>query len=815
MKSPIDRSPHPRDPRVPGWNVRVACGLFLGWLLLSHAGPVLELTAGVRAWYPPAALLAAVCMVWGARALVPIIGAASVEIVLLPATSAPLWRVLLVSAGLKAIYWIAARALRRRSFDLTFSTPGDVTHFALVFIAAGAAAALFNTVADFGIAGLPRTEALLSFRTFWIGDVVAVIAFAPALIVGAQWLARGGGSSPRISPERWLLSRPVGALLQLLAIPLALLLSTALASTVGFFSFAICFLPLGWIALTRGARMAAFANVLLTVGAMWLVHGSGVASPKRLEIQAFVGLLTLTGLLVGSVADERERAFALLGDSEERYRRLVELLPDPLLVHAGGRVLFANGAAATVLGARDAAALVGTSLAELAAPRSREVIEERVRVLGEGRGVPLTHHTMNRLDGAGTVDVESVSIPFTYQGQNAALTVARNVTTRVRLEEDLRHAQRMEAVGRLAGGVAHDFNNLLTVILSYSELVMAQVAHDPVLSSDIGEIRQAADRAASLTRQLLSFSRRQVLQPAPLELNDVVRGAEAMLRRLIGPEIEIVARLDPAVGKVFADQGQLEQVIMNLVVNARDAMPEGGTLTVETGIVDAAAAPPAARAASGADRFAMILVRDTGKGMDAETMRRIFDPFFTTKEVGQGTGLGLATVHGIIQQSGGAVAVDSEVGTGSEFRILLPALACDVAAPACAAGELTAGPTPQGCGRVLLVEDEAAVREGVRRMLGASGFDVVEARDGAAALGALDTHGGSFELVLSDVAMPVVDGRQLAREVRARWPSLPIVLMSGFADPEGLARDVPGITLLQKPLKAAALAAAIRTAVRR
>ena len=799
------------EPRVRAMDMRIAGGLFLGWILLSRAGPMLALAPGVRAWYPPAALLAAACVLWGARALVPIIAASSALILWLPSTpSEPLWRVLLVSALLKALYWVAARALLIRRFSLTFSTPPDVARFAAVFVAAGALRATVYTLDAVGTGGVPDPDALLLLRGFWIGDVVAVVALAPAMIVAVEWWSR---VSPDVLSEalRWVRARwSLKSILQLLSVPLALLAAVALSPSVGFFSFALCFLPLGWVALTHGARAAAVVNVGLTLGAVSLAQGNSMLAPKVLELQAFVGMLALTGLLVGSLADERQRAFALLGDSEERYRRLVELLPDPLLVHIEGRVLFANGAAAGVLGATDAAALVGTSLAALGTPRTKGVIEGRIRALGAGHAVPLTHHTLHRVDGSGTVEVEAVSIPFTYQGAAAALTVARDVTARVRLEEELRHAQRMEAVGRLAGGVARDFNNLLTVIISYSELILAQSAGDPGLSRDIAEIRHAADRAAALTRQLLSFSRRQVMQPAQLDVNDVVHGAEALLRRLIGPEIEIVAHLAPSAGSVFADRGQLEQVIMNLVVNARDAMPDGGTLSVETGSVAAADAPAAARAASSAGRFATIVVRDTGKGMDAETMRRIFDPFFTTKEVGRGTGLGLATVHGIIEQSGGAVSVESRVGEGSEFRILLPALGHDAIDVTPFLAE-TKSPSPdaRGSGRVLLVEDDDAVRAGLRRMLAASGYDVAEAEDGASAIAALAAGQGGFEVLLSDIAMPFVDGRELAREVRRRWPSLPIILMSGFADPDILERDVPGVTLLQKPLEPTTLLAAI------
>jgi nitrogen-specific signal transduction histidine kinase len=393
--------------------------------------------------------------------------------------------------------------------------------------------------------------------------------------------------------------------------------------------------------------------------------------------------------------------------------------------------------------------------------------------------------------------------------------VARDVTARVRLEEELRHAQRMEAVGRLAGGVAHDFNNLLTVIISYSELLTAQLSHDPRLSRDVQEIRHAADRAAALTRQLLSFSRRQVLQPAALDINDVVRDTEGLLRRLIGPEIEIVARIDPAAGMVFVDKGQLEQVIVNLVVNARDAMLDGGVLTVETQLVRAIDAPASARAHTNADHFAAIVVRDTGAGMDEATLSRIFDPFFTTKEIGRGTGLGLSTVHGILEQSGGAVTVESRVGIGSEFRILLPSFGAVHASAAEAPPpdtRLALRRPTHAQRRVLLVEDDAAVRAGLRRMLDAAGYDVVEAVDGAAALDALQRTAPHVNVVLSDVAMPSLDGRALARELRARWPALPLILMSGFADRAAFS-ELPGLVVLQKPLAADALVSAIETAV--
>jgi signal transduction histidine kinase/CheY-like chemotaxis protein len=419
---------------------------------------------------------------------------------------------------------------------------------------------------------------------------------------------------------------------------------------------------------------------------------------------------------------------------------------------------------------------------------------------------------VRKLDNSGIVEMESVSIPFSFQGRAAKLSVGRDVTSRVRLEEELRQAQRMEAVGRLAGGVAHDFNNLLTVITSYSELILGGLPVDDPLVEDVRAIHHAADRAAALTRQLLSFSRRQVLQTQAVDVSEAVRDTEALLRRLISSEIRIVSHLDPSAGKVLTDRGQLEQVIVNLAVNARDAMPDGGTLTIETRRIDARDEPATARSSRSAAHYSQIEVRDTGIGIDADTLRHVFDPFFTTKAVGQGTGLGLATVHAIIEQAGGTILVDSEVGVGTSFRILLPMLAEDHEHAADADGAESSA-SGFGRGRVLLVEDEDAVRQILRRTLVKAGYAVVEAVDGLDALGIIETQVQSLDLVLSDVAMPRMDGRQLADHIRVRWPALPVVMMSGFADPDMVGNN-PGVTLLLlKPFTTNTLISAIQDAL--
>ena len=792
----------------PSWNLWIALGLFSGWIVLGTIGPLFELAPQVRAWYPPAALLAAAVTIWGARALVPIMLAATITAVFGAPDSEPLWRVLTVSALLKVTYWAASTALRRFGFNRAFSRPIDVVTFAAVFSVAAAVSGLIAVTDLRLLSARGAIDTALLVRSFWVGDMVAVFALAPAMIILADWLPRSRGDVARMARSLDLSRRNLA---QAASIPVALLLATVLSPAVGFFAYTLCFIPLGWIALVHGPRVAALANVASVVGALASVHSLTSDAPQSLTVQAFTIMLVLTGLTIGSVADEREHAFAMLGESEAQYRRLVELLPDPVLVHVGGRIVFANTAAARVHGSGTPAALTGMRLLDLAAPQSRELSAERLKALAEGKVLNLARHTVRRVDGGGTVEVESTSIPFNFQGKDAVLTVARDVTIRTRLEDQLRHAQRMEAVGRLAGGVAHDFNNLLTVITSYSELILAGLDTDVPLAHDVREIHHAANRAASLTRQLLTFSRRQVLQPAPMDVSDTVRLTQVMLRRLIGPEIEIVAHLDAAAGIVLADKGQFEQVIVNLAVNARDAMPNGGTLTLETRSVLAADDEATARCAIRAERYAVLVVRDTGVGIDARTLTQIFDPFFTTKEVGQGTGLGLATAHGIVEQSGGTVVVRSTLGAGTEFRILLPNVASEpepVEAPPVSATE-----SLRGKGRVLLVEDDANVRAIVIRTLRGVGYEVTEAADGVDAMSFLEARDPGVDVVISDVAMPKMDGRQLALLVRERWPDVPLVMMSGYANPELFTDISPGLTLLLKPFRAADLLAAVEEAL--
>jgi nitrogen-specific signal transduction histidine kinase len=384
-----------------------------------------------------------------------------------------------------------------------------------------------------------------------------------------------------------------------------------------------------------------------------------------------------------------------------------------------------------------------------------------------------------------------------------------DMTERRLLESQLLQAQKMEAVGRLAGGVAHDFNNSLGVILGYTELLLRQA--DAGQKGKLEQIRKATERAAGLTRQLLAFSRKQVVDPRVLDLNLLLSDLETMLGRLIGEDIDLAMVPGEALGQVKADAGQLEQVVMNLCVNARDAMPDGGLLRLETSnvVLDAAHASRLESMAPG--RYVMLAVSDSGCGISRETLSRIFEPFFTTKAEGKGTGLGLAMVYGIVKQAGGHVAVYSEVGEGSTFRVYLPRIDEAVAAG-------VADPTPmpdRGWETILLVEDEEALRAITQEILSEHGYRVLEASGGDQALAIARDHPEPIHLVLTDVVLPGTNGRVLARALAATRPGIQVLFMSGYTDDVIAHRGVlePGTLLLEKPFTVLALLRLVRAAL--
>jgi signal transduction histidine kinase len=383
---------------------------------------------------------------------------------------------------------------------------------------------------------------------------------------------------------------------------------------------------------------------------------------------------------------------------------------------------------------------------------------------------------------------------------------------RHKTEAAFRQAQRLEAVGRLAGGVAHDFNNMLTAITGYGEMIRMGLPDGDAMREDVEEILKAAQRAAGLTRQLLAFSRQQVLQPRHFCLNDVVNGMEGMLRRLISEDIELRISLDPDLAWTKADPGQFEQVIMNLCVNARDAMPEGGRLTIETANIDMDMTETGEHSVLGTEQHVMLAVSDTGIGMDAETKARIYEPFFTTKTPDKGTGLGLPTVYGIVKQSGGDILVYSEVGHGTTFKVFLPK-ATEVSGEAVL--ERPRRAIPGGTETVLLAEDEDAVRKLAQRVLERAGYNVLTAKDGADALRVAESHSDVIHLLVTDMVMPAMNGRQLAERLRAAQPDMRTLYLSGYTDSSVVRQGLlnGGEQFLQKPFTNDTLTRRVRDAL--
>jgi hypothetical protein len=397
-----------------------------------------------------------------------------------------------------------------------------------------------------------------------------------------------------------------------------------------------------------------------------------------------------------------------------------------------------------------------------------------------------------------TFDVELISHELAYAGRRVRLVVAQDISERKHLEGQLRQAQKMEAIGRLAGGVAHDFNNLLMVIKGHTELLLSLLAPGDQITRKIQQIDRSADRAATLTRQLLAFSRMQVLQPQVMNLNTIVEEMGKLLPRLIGEDIELAIHTASDLGMIRADASQMEQVLMNLAVNARDAMPNGGKLLIETSNLELDQGYTSTHPLMKPGSYVQLVVTDNGTGMDAETQAHIFEPFFTTKEKGKGTGLGLATVYGIVKQSGGFIWVYSEVDQGTSFKIYLPRVDQVEEHPGI---PRPISEIPKGTETVLLAEDEQDVREIARQFLETGGYEVIEAKDGADAIRLAAEHRGKIDLLVTDMVMPGMTGQELAVCLQREHPGLCVVFMSGYSEHAAteMADADPSVRLLSKP----------------
>ena len=505
-------------------------------------------------------------------------------------------------------------------------------------------------------------------------------------------------------------------------------------------------------------------------------------------------------LLVRSIryATERGRAVEALERREEHYRSLIEHSLDLIsILNIDGTIRYASPSHERVLG-YGLEDLVGQNVFTfIHADDLGSVRDAFARADGEASLECRFRHK----DGSWRI-LESFGRNLSHLPGVAGLVVnSRDVTERKRLEEQLHHSQRLEAVGRLAGGVAHDFNNLLMVITGYSQMLLEGMNPGDPQHGDLEQVVKAAERATDLTRQLLAFSRRQVVRPVVLNLNGLVKDMDRMLRRVIGEDIQLIASLDPELKTVRADPGQLEQVVLNLAVNARDAMPNGGHLTLETANLQVTEDFARSQVAPKPGPYAMLSMQDTGCGMDAEVLARLFEPFFTTKD--NGTGLGLSTSYGIIKQSGGDIWVDSKPGRGTTFRIYLP-VAEEPAEPAQVAG---GAPNLRGAETILLVEDEDGVRRVVESMLARHGYNVLSSASCGEAMALAERYAGPIHLLITDMVMPGMSGRAMAESLVARRPETKILYVSGYGGP---VEGGEAVGFLQKPFTNEELALKIR-----
>jgi PAS domain S-box-containing protein len=505
----------------------------------------------------------------------------------------------------------------------------------------------------------------------------------------------------------------------------------------------------------------------------------------------------------------RQRLVACF-EVQTRLAAIVDCSNDAIIATSlGGMIHSWNPAAERLFGYR-AEEVLGQSLRLLIPPDQAAELPALLQRIAQGERIADYETVRVRKDGR-RLDVALSMAPLT--GPTGRITgtsaTCHDITERKQLEEQLRQAQKMEGIGQLAGGVAHDFNNLLTVINGFSELLTLQLAPTDPHRGPLEEILKAGERAAGLTQQLLAFSRRQALLPQVVDLNGIVADTEALLRRLLGEDIDLLAVLRPELGRVRVDPRQLQQVILNLAVNARDAMPQGGRLTIETANVELDAGYAGQHAAVSPGAYVMLAVSDTGSGMDAETQAHIFEPFFTTKEPGQGTGLGLSMIYGIVKQSSGDIWVYSEPGHGTIFKLYFPRVADEAEQPASPTPPVQA---PSGTETILLVEDEAPVRSLARTVLEARGYAVLEASRGDEALRVAQHHRGPIHLLLTDVVMPGLGGPAVARLLTRVHPETQVLYMSGYTDAAVARHGVleAGAALVQKPFTPRALAQQVR-----
>jgi len=745
----------------------------------------------VSSVWPPSGIALAAMVLMGPRYWLGItIGAfilnASGTIAPLPA--------LIIAVGNTLEALLATWLLTSVGFRVSLERLRDV----LVLVVLGAIGASVSATVGVTVLAFVRNTFALPGWTIWAtwfsGDALGIVLVTPLILV---WVA---GPPLRVSRRDVI----EASLLATLVIASAVVLWRAPVSYV----YAIFPLTI-WAALRFGVRGAVVASLVVTIIAVGYTVGRvgpfATSTPVNnlFSLQTFIAVLALTNLIIAAVIAERRTVESALQRSRQQHQDIVNFSSVGVLqTDLDGNILLANPALARILGYEKPEHLLGLNMADAVYwdRATRGALIERFDILGGGDAVEIQ---WKRKDGSPIwVDVHGRSVKDSVAPYFEGFIY--DLTSRKQLESQFRQAQKMEAVGRLAGGVAHDFNNLLTVIASCTDFVLS----DPTLGrehrEDLTEVKKATDRATVLTRQMVAFGRTQVLRPATINMNDRLTELLPMLKRLFETTIEIRIQAAKDLWSVRADPGQIEQVLLNLAINSRDAMPDGGTLTftTENAMIDSNPSGVGMYRMNPGD-YVLLRVRDTGVGMDEETQRKIFEPFFTTKEVGKGTGLGLATAYGIVNQSGGYIKVRTAPGKGAEFMIYLPRT--DVLPETHTLHERKDGLPPSGT--ILVVEDEAAVRSALERMLIAGGYKVVAAPNGAEALKLFAAHKDQIDLLITDLVMPGMGGRDLARQCSAIRDSLRVIYISGYTRDSLLSPQTfeEGTEFIEKPFRSDAI----------
>ncbi len=670
--------------------------------------------------------------------------------------------------ALTAAVYLAVCALVGPVFrlDMRFQRPRDIIILAAACILGPIPAAVL--LQDALITGATRVQAALA-------DITGALSLAPFALVhfGARL---AGQPRPRVAGPagRWW-EIPAAAGLALLVVAFDLHPFTS-----DFRTSFLLFVPIAWLAAVRGVRGATIGMLVTNAAFVLGAVMSDSAANTRTADQAFLVGLDLAALFLGLIVDGREAAKRMAYTREHEYQLLAENTSDVILIISKtGTLEYVSPSVEGLLGYSRGES--EGQPADVAVHRDdRTAFRDHLAEAARG-GPRRFQNRLRRKDGS-FVWVEYVMkavLDPSGRGGTYLVATARDITDRRVLEDSLHQSQKLESVGRLAGGVAHDFNNLLTAILGHSSLIEDDPDTPEGIRAQIVDIRRAAERAAGLTGQLLAFARRQVTQPRTVDVNEVVSGMERLLGRVLGEDVRLRTELSPATWKVRVDPGQFEQVLMNLAVNARDAMPDGGDLRLSAGNVQI----PSARYGHVADLspgdYVAVAVSDSGQGMPPEVIERIFEPFFTTKSVGKGTGLGLAVCHGIIRQAGGQILVDSDLGAGTTFTVLLPRTTETDLQPI---QRMAADPGGGGGAVVLVAEDDDLVRSLAVRVLEGAGYRVLEAENGEAARSVAKAWARPIAVLVTDVVMPDISGPQLAASLRPSQPGMRVLFMSGFPE---------------------------------